>query len=59
MNELWNFTDTVQKVVLARIDRLPEAEKSALKVAAAIGRTFQLDLLEAVHPWICVQLFPQ
>ncbi len=44
--------DTVQKVVLARIDRLPEAEKITLKVAAAIGRTFQLDLLEAVHPWI-------
>jgi predicted ATPase len=44
--------DTVQKVVLARIDRLPEAEKITLKVAAAIGRTFQLDLLEAVHPWV-------
>ncbi len=44
--------DTVQKVVLARIDRLPEAEKVTLKVAAAIGRTFQRDLLEAVHPWI-------
>jgi predicted ATPase len=44
--------DTVQKVVLARIDRLPEAEKITLKVAAAIGRTFQRDLLEAVHPWV-------
>ncbi len=42
--------DTVQKVVLARIDRLPEAEKITLKVAAVIGRTFQRDLLEAVHP---------
>lgn len=44
--------DTVQKVVLARIDRLDEEEKMTLKVAAAIGRTFQRDLLEAVHPWI-------
>ena len=43
--------DTVQKVVLARIDRLPEAEKVTLKVAAVIGRNFQRDLLEDVHPW--------
>ncbi len=44
--------DTVQKVVLARIDRLPEEEKMTLKVAATIGRSFQRDLLETVHPWI-------
>ena len=44
--------DTVQKVVLARIDRLDEADKVTLKVAAAIGRTFQRDLLETVHPWV-------
>ena len=44
--------DTVQKVVLARIDMLDEEEKMTLKVAAAIGRTFQRDLLEAVHPWV-------
>ncbi len=43
--------DTVQKVVLARIERLQEEEKLTLKVAAAIGRTFQRDLLEAIHPW--------
>ncbi len=42
--------DTVQKVVLARIDRLQEEEKMTLKVAAVIGRSFQLDLLEAIHP---------
>ena len=47
--------DTVQKVVLARIDRLPEEEKMTLKVAAAIGRTFQRDLLETVHPWISTE----
>lgn len=44
--------DTVQKMVLARIDRLPEEEKMTLKVAAVIGRTFQRDLLETIHPWI-------
>jgi adenylate cyclase len=44
--------DTVQKVVLARSDRLQEEVKMTLKVAAAIGRTFQRDLLEAVHPWL-------
>jgi len=47
--------DTVQKVVLARIDRLPEEEKMTLKVAAAIGRTFQRDLLETVPPWITTE----
>jgi len=47
--------DTVQKVVLARIDRLPEPEKITLKVAAAIGRSFQRDLLEAVHPWLTTE----
>lgn len=44
--------DTVQKVILARIDRLSEPDKVTLKVAAVIGRTFQRDLLETVHPWI-------
>lgn len=51
LNQL-EMPDTVQKVVLARIDRLPEEEKMTLKVAATIGRTFQRDLLETVHPWI-------
>ncbi|MEM7343630.1 MAG: tetratricopeptide repeat protein, partial [Chloroflexota bacterium] len=51
LNQL-ELPDTVQKVVLARIDRLTEAVKVTLKVAAAIGRTFQRDLLEAIHPWI-------
>lgn len=47
--------DTVQRVVLARIDRLPEEEKVTLKVAAAIGRTFQRDLLKDVHPWFSAE----
>ena len=47
--------DTVQKVILARIDRLEEEAKVTLKVAAAIGRTFQRDLLETVHPWVTTE----
>ncbi len=47
--------DTVQKVILARIDRLDETDKVTLKVAAAIGRTFQRDLLETVHPWVTTE----
>lgn len=52
-NDLNNLEmpDTVQKVVLARIDRLDENVKVTLKVAAAIGRHFQRDLLAAIHPW--------
>jgi len=47
--------DTVQEMVLARFKRLDEAEKQTLTVAAAIGRAFQRDLLETVHP----QALPQ
>ncbi|MDM8520804.1 tetratricopeptide repeat protein [Anaerolineales bacterium HSG6] len=50
LNDL-ELPDTVQKVVLTRIDRLDERVKVTLKVAAAIGRHFQRDLLAAVHPW--------
>jgi class 3 adenylate cyclase/tetratricopeptide (TPR) repeat protein len=39
--------DTVQGVVLSRIDRLPLEEQLALKVAAVIGRTFAYAPLHA------------
>jgi adenylate cyclase len=42
--------DSIQGVVLSRIDRLPEAHKLSLKVASVIGRTFALDLLLRTHP---------
>ncbi|MEO7909450.1 MAG: tetratricopeptide repeat protein [Roseiflexaceae bacterium] len=42
--------DSIQGVVLSRIDRLPEAHKLSLKVASVIGRTFALDLLMETHP---------
>src|SRR4029079_6821162 len=41
---------SIQRVVLSRIDRLPEAHKLSLKVASVIGRTFALDLLLQTHP---------
>lgn len=42
--------DSIQGVVLSRIDRLPETHKLTLKTASVIGRTFGMDLLEQVHP---------
>src|SRR5436190_472891 len=40
--------DTVQGVIMARIDRLPEAPKAALQVASVIGREFSAQLVERV-----------
>jgi class 3 adenylate cyclase/tetratricopeptide (TPR) repeat protein len=39
---------TIHGVVMARIDRLPEAAKELLQLAAVIGREFSLRLLRAV-----------
>jgi class 3 adenylate cyclase/tetratricopeptide (TPR) repeat protein len=38
--------DTIQDVLMARIDRLPEAPKKTLQLAAVIGREFTQRLLE-------------
>ena len=40
--------DTIEDVVTARIDRLPEAPRRALRVAAVIGREFTRRLLDQV-----------
>jgi predicted ATPase len=40
--------DTLQGVLAARIDRLPEEAKRTLQIASVIGRTFQLRVLEEV-----------
>jgi predicted ATPase/class 3 adenylate cyclase len=42
--------DTVEGVVLARIDRLPAEQQLTLKVAAVIGRSFLYRTLHDVHP---------
>ncbi len=41
---------TVQDLLAARIDRLPEPLKRTLQVAAVLGREFRLSLLEAMAP---------
>jgi predicted ATPase len=55
--ETWRLTgefdsleipDTLQGVLAARIDRLPEEVKRTLQVASVIGRTFQVRVLEEV-----------
>jgi class 3 adenylate cyclase/tetratricopeptide (TPR) repeat protein len=43
-----DIPDTLQGLLLSRIDRLPEAHKNALRVAAVLGRRFPAHLLEQV-----------
>ena len=40
--------DTLQGLLLARIDRLPEDAKRTLRVASVIGRQFSVKVLEEV-----------
>ncbi len=40
--------DTIQGVIMARIDRLPEHSKAALQIASVIGREFTARLVERV-----------
>ncbi len=42
--------DSIQDVVLNRIDLLPEMEKLIVKVASVIGRIFSLDAVHALLP---------
>lgn len=42
--------ETLQGLVTARLDRLPADEQPTVKVAAVIGRSFGVDLLQEVHP---------
>jgi tetratricopeptide (TPR) repeat protein len=41
---------TLHSLILSRIDRLEESQKTTLKVASVIGRIFGAELLAAVHP---------
>ncbi len=43
-----DIPDTLQGVLTARIDRLPEEAKRTLQIAAVIGRKFQVRVLEKV-----------
>ena len=40
--------DTLQGVLMARLDRLPDASKRLLQTAAILGRTFSASLLQAI-----------
>jgi class 3 adenylate cyclase/tetratricopeptide (TPR) repeat protein len=40
--------DTIQSVLMARIDRLPDAPKRLLQTASVLGRTFSIRLLQAI-----------
>ena len=40
--------DSIQDILMARIDRLPEAARRAIQVASVIGREFALRLLERI-----------
>lgn len=41
--------DTVQGVIMARVDRLPEAAKHILQTASVLGREVPLPLLDRVR----------
>jgi class 3 adenylate cyclase/tetratricopeptide (TPR) repeat protein len=43
-----SIPDSVQAVILARVDRLDEDAKGVLKLASVIGRTFLLRVLKAI-----------
>lgn len=45
-----DLPDTVEGVIRARMDRLPEGHRLTLKVSSVIGRTFRRPLLREVHP---------
>ena len=43
--------DTVEEVLMARIDRLPEGAKSVLQIGAVVGREWSEALLREVAGW--------
>ncbi|GMQ86254.1 MAG: adenylate/guanylate cyclase domain-containing protein [Acidimicrobiia bacterium] len=44
------LTDTLESILISRIDRAPQPAQLTLKVASVIGREFAITTLEAVHP---------
>ncbi|HEY6040688.1 MAG TPA: adenylate/guanylate cyclase domain-containing protein [Anaerolineae bacterium] len=45
-----DLPDTVDGVIISRIDRLSAPQQLTLKVASVIGRVFAYRILEAIHP---------
>jgi class 3 adenylate cyclase/tetratricopeptide (TPR) repeat protein len=45
-----DLPDSVQRVVMARVDRLSEGEKAVMKVASVIGRRFRVEWIAGCYP---------
>ncbi len=45
-----DIPDTIQDIVLSRIDRLDESSKLTLKVASVVGRQFKYNVLKSIYP---------
>jgi len=43
--------DTVNRVIMSRIDRLDESSRNVLRVASVIGKEFEQWLLKAIYPY--------
>ena len=43
--------DSVNRVIMSRIDRLDESSRNVLRVASVIGKQFELWLLNAIYPY--------
>jgi len=43
--------DTIQGVIMSRIDRLDEGNKSLIKVASVLGRQFRYSFLRGIYPY--------
>jgi class 3 adenylate cyclase/tetratricopeptide (TPR) repeat protein len=48
--EALRLPDTIQGVVVSRLDALNADEQFLIKVASVLGRTFQPDMVQAIHP---------
>lgn len=45
-----NIPDTVQGVIMSRIDRLPAETREVLQISSVIGREFDHQILQAIYP---------
>ncbi|MBU1576466.1 MAG: AAA family ATPase [Candidatus Edwardsbacteria bacterium] len=45
-----NIPDTVQGVIMSRIDRLPIETREVLQISSVIGREFDYHILQAIYP---------
>ncbi len=45
-----DFPDTIQGVIISRIDQLPPTSQLSLKIASIIGRFFNISEVSGIHP---------